>query len=71
MGAVPVHVLRVIIWISLCGSLVIQLGFTPLVGWEMHDSGAPLAAVNAPKQIFMKLTSYVFILLVSWGGSCV
>lgn len=46
MGAVPVHVLRVIIWISLCGSLVIQLGFTPLVGWEMHDSGAPLAAVG-------------------------
>ena len=45
MGAVPVQILRVIIWISLAGSLVIQLGFTSLVAWEMHDSGAPLAAI--------------------------
>lgn len=45
MGIVPVQVLRVIIWISLLCSLVIQLGFVPLVCWEMHESGAPPAAV--------------------------
>lgn len=45
MGAVPIQILRVIIWISLVGSLVVQLGFVPLVSWEMNDSGAPLAAI--------------------------
>src|SRR5699024_9707267 len=45
MGAVPVQALRVVIWLSLAGSLVIQCGLVPLVCSEMHDSGAPLAAV--------------------------
>lgn len=45
MGAVPVQVLRVIIWLCLAGSLIVQLGLAPLVCWEMADSGAPLGAV--------------------------
>lgn len=47
MGAVPVQILRVIIWLCLVGSLVVQLGFAPLVAWEMWDSGAPLGVVVA------------------------
>ena len=45
MGALPVQILRVIIWISLTGSLIIQLGIVPLLAWEMNDSGAPLAVI--------------------------
>ncbi|ATG52847.1 ABC transporter [Brachybacterium vulturis] len=45
MGAVPVQILRVIIWFSLAGSLAVQLGIVPLLSWEMNDSGAPLAAI--------------------------
>src|SRR5699024_7766630 len=47
MGAVPVQILRVIVWLCLVGSLFVQLGFAPLVAWEMWDSGAPLGVVVA------------------------
>ena len=47
MGAVPVQILRVIIWICLAGSVVMQLGFVPLAAWELLDSGAPLGVVVA------------------------
>lgn len=45
MGTVPVQILRAIIWLCLLGSLAVQLVLVPLIGWEMTDSGAPLAAV--------------------------
>lgn len=47
MGAIPVLILRLIIWLCLVGSLVVQLGFVPLMGWEMNDSGAPLGVIVA------------------------
>lgn len=47
MGTVPVLILRIIIWLSLAGSLAVQFGLVPLVCWEMHDSGAPLGAIIA------------------------
>lgn len=53
MGAAPVLILRIIIWICLLGSLILQLGFAPLVGWEMNDSGAPLGVVVAVVALIM------------------
>ena len=46
MGAVPVQILRVILWVSLAGSLVVQIGWTALLCTKMVREGdAPVAVV--------------------------